>query len=379
MSLFKRKLVLYSQKYPHLVVLYLFFILTILSLLTVNIVKKNNFYIPDQSKKAVLGFATITKDNVSSATYSGSSPATWNHTTGNQSNRILIVSIHLSSGDSASSVTYDNGAQALTRLTTQTFGPSNDNRLEIWYLNSPNVGTNKSIRINGSNPFTVLSGGAITYYNVDLNNPLAPFVTRKGGITMPPLTTNVPVSASVNQLVFDTIGVVQAGGPNFLPLSGQTQEWARGGNAHWNGGSSKAGGATSVGWSINSGPGVNWAEIAVPVNPLFIPDPTPIPTNIPTPTNTPSPTPTPTPLPIYTISGNVYLDLNKNEIKDGGEANFASGTVVTLSGSASRTATTNSTGNYSFASLFAGTYNVTLTLPPGHANTSPISKSITFP
>jgi hypothetical protein len=103
----------------------------------------------------------------------------------------------------------------------------------------------------------------------------------------------------------------------------------------------------------------------------------PPPTSAPTPTSIP--TPTPTPVGAYTIRGNVYVDANRNTVKDTGEANYGSGTTISLSGQASRTATSDGAGNYVFSGLYAGNYTVGLTLPGGHTNTTPITNNITFP
>lgn len=94
---------------------------------------------------------------------------------------------------------------------------------------------------------------------------------------------------------------------------------------------------------------------------------------------TPSvPTPTPTLIPTYTISGNLYLDANRNGIKDA-EGSFGAGTGITLSGGASLTTMTDASGNYNFSGLYAGTYTVTLTIPAGYKSTTQVSQTVTFP
>lgn len=62
------------------------------------------------------------------------------------------------------------------------------------------------------------------------------------------------------------------------------------------------------------------------------------------------------------LSGFVYMDVNDNGAKDGGEAGIP-GVTVTLSGSASATAVTAPDGGYSFLGLVAGTYTLTETHP----------------
>ncbi len=71
------------------------------------------------------------------------------------------------------------------------------------------------------------------------------------------------------------------------------------------------------------------------------------------------------------IAGTVYLDANNNGIQDSGELGIA-GVVLTLSGTDSlsntvnATATTDANGDYLFANLAQGTYDVAETQPPGY-------------
>src|SRR5207249_3330501 len=70
------------------------------------------------------------------------------------------------------------------------------------------------------------------------------------------------------------------------------------------------------------------------------------------------------------ISGHVYNDVNGNGSFDSGVDTGLNNVTVNLSGTASPTTTTDSSGNYSFTGLGAGTYNVTYTTPTGFADTS---------
>lgn len=78
------------------------------------------------------------------------------------------------------------------------------------------------------------------------------------------------------------------------------------------------------------------------------PSPTPTPTPSPTPIPTPSPTPTPTPIGTGIISGKVTNVSTSTAV---------SGATVSLTG---RSATTDSSGNYSLSSLAPGSYTVTV-------------------
>ena len=87
----------------------------------------------------------------------------------------------------------------------------------------------------------------------------------------------------------------------------------------------------------------------------------------------PTPTPTPTPIPLYTISGNVFVDNNKNGIIDSGETDYASAFTITISPNAG-TIATNANGTYTISNLPAGTYTVSYpNLPASYQMTSPLN------
>lgn len=101
-----------------------------------------------------------------------------------------------------------------------------------------------------------------------------------------------------------------------------------------------------------------------------------------TPTPTPSGTPTPTPGPTYTVSGNVFVDANKNKKFDAGtEQNYAGGITITsvdsASGLSSGTVVVDnpSAGTYTVSGLPAGSYTIsyTSTLPTGYQMTYPVN------
>ena len=83
-----------------------------------------------------------------------------------------------------------------------------------------------------------------------------------------------------------------------------------------------------------------------------------------------------TPPPRYTISGQIFVDTNRNLIRDGVEPAYQ-GASIRLTGRASATRTSNSSGNYSFGNLLAGTYYVTLSVPSGFVNTTPVQQTMT--
>lgn len=71
----------------------------------------------------------------------------------------------------------------------------------------------------------------------------------------------------------------------------------------------------------------------------------------------------------FAISGKVFVDTDGDGQFDSGEAGRAS-VAVALSGAASKTASSNTSGDYSFANLSAGDYTVAITLPSGFRATS---------
>lgn len=76
----------------------------------------------------------------------------------------------------------------------------------------------------------------------------------------------------------------------------------------------------------------------------------------------------------YTISGTVYVDTNGNGFQDGGESGYNNATVNV----GGVDTFTNAAGNYSRASMVAGTYSVTLTVPSGYQATTANPRSVTL-
>jgi uncharacterized repeat protein (TIGR01451 family) len=72
------------------------------------------------------------------------------------------------------------------------------------------------------------------------------------------------------------------------------------------------------------------------------------------------------------VSGLVWRDVNRNGVLDSGEGPIV-GATLTLSGAATGTTVSDSSGNYVFNALPAGTYTVTQTLPAGFGNSTPLA------
>lgn len=90
----------------------------------------------------------------------------------------------------------------------------------------------------------------------------------------------------------------------------------------------------------------------------------------------PTPTPTPTPIPTYEVSGTIFVDLDGNGTQNIGETAYTSGSLISLSGFSSASQTTNGSGEYSFANLYAGNYTLSLTIPAGYMATTQNPKSL---
>ncbi len=74
----------------------------------------------------------------------------------------------------------------------------------------------------------------------------------------------------------------------------------------------------------------------------------------------------------FNLTGTVYIDANNNGVQDTGESGYLGATVSLNTG---QTATTDSSGNYSFSNLPTGTYTETLTVPTGYvaSTTNPVT------
>lgn len=104
------------------------------------------------------------------------------------------------------------------------------------------------------------------------------------------------------------------------------------------------------------------------------------PTTIPptnTPTNTPvPPTITPTPIVRNTVSGTIFIDSNRNGIKDSNETSYSgSADIKILNASGSGTNATTTNGNYTSDPLPAGSYVASFQVPNGYLFTYPANGS----
>lgn len=107
-------------------------------------------------------------------------------------------------------------------------------------------------------------------------------------------------------------------------------------------------------------------------SPTITTTPIPSPTLTPTPTPSPSSTPSPTIAEKYIISGLVFIDSNKNGVKNAGELLYGGKfTVTSTAGSVSYP----SAGNFKISNLSSGTYTITFTVPQGFKGSYPTPSS----
>jgi hypothetical protein len=76
------------------------------------------------------------------------------------------------------------------------------------------------------------------------------------------------------------------------------------------------------------------------------------------------------------VTGVVFLDTDRDGVRDPGEAGFANREVRLVTGTTSIATTTDANGAYAFGNVAAGNYTVELTVPGTHIATTAVSNSI---
>ncbi|WP_158219663.1 vanadium-dependent haloperoxidase [Ideonella sp. A 288] len=190
----------------------------------------------------------------------------WQHTVPASNNRLLLVGVASDDGNGARSVSY--GGLALTRLGWQT-DSSGDNRIEIWYMVAPRVGTtNVNVQMNWAND---LVAGAANYRGVDQSRP---FGTLRGAGASSGTSACVTLANEPAQLVASFVAANGDAGALY-PASGFASQFS--GHSDW-----MKRQATDIFASGASGPSTpvgtvcqylqisrQWAALAVPLRPAF--------------------------------------------------------------------------------------------------------------
>jgi hypothetical protein len=264
-------------------------------------------------------YATVTQaqiaiDNTSVAS-GDTATLSFPHTVHSGSDSLLMVGVEVHAQTKVTSVQWGSGSTncsstcdpvnclcAFARVGTVTNSGKNVT-VQLWQLLDPPAGTGNVV-VTLPSAHRIVSG-ATSFIRVDQTTPLGVAATNSAD-TAAPVTVNV--SSTAEGIVLDAVGT----NPNatLTPTgTGQTQQYqdsanTGGASSGWvTGAGSTAPGAASVTMSWSAAP-VNWAIIAVSINPA----PTP-------PGGWPSPTPSPTP-PVSAAScvgdcnasGNVSVD-----------------------------------------------------------------------
>lgn len=194
----------------------------------------------------------------SNTTASSVNMLTWSHTTPNQSERLMIVTISYykeSVAPSAvSSVKY--GSQILTKAIGTII---ENNGSEIWYLKNPVVGT-ATVKVSFDDSESVIvEAGSIVYWNINQLSPIQGTASASGTSTTPSVT----ITSSTNNLVTDSLSYNLS--TTFSVGAGQTQIYNISPSSPQNGASSYESGASSVtmSWTGSSG---FWLTTAVSLN-----------------------------------------------------------------------------------------------------------------
>lgn len=199
------------------------------------------------------GTQNITYDAANTGTTSYTTTATFSHTIGNGSNRILVVGVAIEDCDdypSVTGVTY-NG-QSLTHVDSGQVISGNGcgGRAELWYLLEaalPSAG-GYSVVVNTSGTFDELVGGAISLENVAQQAPEASNSNSNDALTA--ISTNITTLTDGAWLV----DVVHSGNEtgDFVPNGGQTERYQQISGSSTGAGSTNeilTAGSTSAGWT----------------------------------------------------------------------------------------------------------------------------------
>jgi uncharacterized repeat protein (TIGR01451 family) len=161
--------------------------------------------------------------STAAATFTAGAPtATFSHTVNSVANRVLIVSVHLntdsSTGTTVSSVSYGGTALLFGSAGSSAGGPAD--RVELWYMMSPPVGTaTVSVTLQTFSGTVRAVLAASTFQDVDQGTNSGVISAPVAGNTTAPTST---VAANPGELVVDFLSVEQAN-PNITSSLGAGQ------------------------------------------------------------------------------------------------------------------------------------------------------------
>jgi len=212
---------------------------------------------------ADLAGAAIAFDDSASAQGRDVTGLTWAHTVGAGSGRILIVGVSFRESDirTLDSVTY--GGSGLTLIGGVTDPVDAKNRVEIWKLTNPPVGTD-SVSLTFSGLVRVV-GGSASFTGVSQTAPHGAFTSAAGSSLSP----SVVVASAAGDVVLDVVAV-KGDANSATEGPGQTRLWYRktpGGGKDENGAASTEPGAASVTMSWTLDTSADWAIGAISLRP----------------------------------------------------------------------------------------------------------------
>lgn len=157
--------------------------------------------------------STITFDAASSSQIAPASTAySWSHTVGSNNDRILVVGVGIRGNVAVSSVTYNGDSLTFAREEH----PGSDVRTEIWYLLSPDTGSNTVTVTLASSQSS--SAGAVSYYNV--GGAISNAGDDDGGSA--DTSSSIVLASETGQLVVDAVSL-QSGSNDLRVGLNQTQ------------------------------------------------------------------------------------------------------------------------------------------------------------
>ncbi|MEM7128154.1 MAG: Ig-like domain-containing protein [Chloroflexota bacterium] len=218
--------------------------------------------ISDLFRPSVAYAQTITVDNVSENLSNNVNSINVPHTTGEGSDRLMLVGISLNAGGNGNfvdSVSY--GGTPLTLVGTKSSPGGNAVMAIYQLLNPPSVTNDVSVILDQQSSGVAV--GVMTFSGVEQTNPLGAFTSNSDDTGIP----TVLVSSVSNELVFDT--VVHDTGLALTAAVGQTERWNLTESGETTGAGSTKVGAESIAMSwIPGDANQEWAMGAVSIKPV---------------------------------------------------------------------------------------------------------------
>lgn len=178
----------------------------------------------------------VTYDNTTAIWDSGTGSYTLAHTVGTGDNRVLVVFVEIDDSRTISGITY-NGS-AMTKAGSRV--ASNNDRLECWYLLSPDEGNNNVV-VSFTNLSSSIGVSAISFFGSD---GVENFTSQID-------TNTLDVTSATDDMVVDCISNTLPTNP--IPGLGQTERWDEDYRGSFNGSTKSGETTTTMSWSNIAG------------------------------------------------------------------------------------------------------------------------------